>query len=44
MLSVTKIFEFAYAHSLPDCPGKCKNPHGYDCTLEIEVTDPYVRK
>jgi len=39
MLSITKIFEFAYAHSLPNHKGKCKNTHGHNCQLEIEITE-----
>ena len=39
MLSITKIFEFAYAHSLPNHKGKCKNLHGHSGILEIEITD-----
>ena len=38
MLSITKIFEFAYAHTLPNYAGKCKNLHGHNASLEIEIT------
>ena len=39
MLSITKIFEFAYAHQLPNYEGKCVNMHGHNAVLEIEITD-----
>lgn len=39
MLTVTKTFEFAYAHYLPDYPGKCKVMHGHTGILEIEVAE-----
>ena len=39
MLSVCKTFEFAYAHKLPNHSGKCKNLHGHQGTLEIEIID-----
>jgi len=38
MLTVTKRFEFCYGHCLPEHPGKCKNIHGHNCTLEVTVT------
>ena len=37
MLSVTKKFEFAYAHYLPKHKGKCINLHGHTGTLEVEL-------
>ncbi len=37
MLTVTKQFEFAYAHNLPFYHGKCKNLHGHTGILEIEL-------
>ena len=39
VLTVTKIFEFAYAHYLPEYPGKCKVMHGHTGILEVEVID-----
>jgi 6-pyruvoyltetrahydropterin/6-carboxytetrahydropterin synthase len=42
MLSVTKIFEFAYGHCLPNHPGLCKNFHGHNCKLEVEFARGYV--
>lgn len=40
MLTVTKRFEFAYAHRLPGYEGKCKNLHGHTGIIEIEVSGP----
>ena len=37
MITVTKIFEFAYAHRLEDYEGACKNLHGHNGKLEIEI-------
>lgn len=37
ILTVTKIFEFAYAHRLPSYAGKCVHPHGHTGKLEVEV-------
>ena len=37
ILTVTKIFEFAYAHRLPSYAGKCVHPHGHTGRLEVEV-------
>jgi 6-pyruvoyltetrahydropterin/6-carboxytetrahydropterin synthase len=37
MLTVTKCFEFAYAHYLPKYTGKCKNLHGHTGILEVEI-------
>ena len=36
-LSVTKIFSFCYGHRLPGYDGPCKNAHGHNSTMEIEV-------
>lgn len=41
-ITVTKRFEFDYAHYLPDYPGKCKNMHGHRGILEVEVSGPPV--
>lgn len=38
MITVTKMFEFAYGHRLPNHKGKCKNYHGHTGKLEIEVS------
>ena len=37
LLTVTKRFEFAYAHYLPDYPGDCARLHGHNAILEVEV-------
>lgn len=37
ILSVTKKFDFCYAHHLPNYDGKCKNHHGHNAVLEVEV-------
>lgn len=37
MLSVTRKFEFAGAHYLPNHPGKCQNLHGHTWKVEIEI-------
>lgn len=37
MLTITKTFEFAYAHFLPEYKGRCKNLHGHTGILEVEV-------
>jgi len=39
-LSVCKVFEFEYAHFLPQHEGKCKNVHGHSGKLEIEIFGP----
>lgn len=36
-LSVTKIFEFCYAHHLPRYDGACQQIHGHNCQLHIEL-------
>ncbi len=36
-LTVTKKFEFHYAHFLPEHKGKCKFLHGHTGVLEVEV-------
>lgn len=38
MLTVTKKFEFCYGHFLPGYHGKCKEQHGHNATLEVEVS------
>jgi 6-pyruvoyltetrahydropterin/6-carboxytetrahydropterin synthase len=37
MLSVTKIITFEAAHCLPSHKGKCKNLHGHQFKLEVEI-------
>ena len=37
MLSVTKKFNFCYGHHLPKYEGKCKNMHGHNSVLEVEL-------
>lgn len=36
-ITVTKRFEFAYAHHLPEYNGKCANLHGHTGILEVEI-------
>jgi len=36
-ITVTKRFEFEYAHMLPGYDGKCKNLHGHHGVLEVEI-------
>lgn len=38
MLTVTKIFHFEAAHSLPDYKGACHNLHGHSYKLEVRVS------
>ncbi len=40
MLSVTKIFTFACAHSLPNHNGLCRNIHGHNYKLEVTIGGP----
>jgi len=37
LLSVTKRFEFDYAHKLPDYDGPCSRLHGHRGVLEVEL-------
>ena len=37
MISVCKRFSFAYAHRLPEHNGLCKNLHGHNAVLEVEI-------
>lgn len=37
MLTVTKSFEFDYAHKLPNYKGKCENLHGHRGKLSITL-------
>ena len=37
MIRVTRRFEFAAAHYLPDHKGLCKNMHGHNYVLEVTV-------
>lgn len=36
-LSVTRKFEFSYAHFLPDYNGPCGNLHGHNSHVEVEA-------
>lgn len=38
MVSVGKRFEVAIAHRLPNYAGKCRELHGHNLTIEVEVT------
>ncbi|MBU0777729.1 6-carboxytetrahydropterin synthase QueD [Patescibacteria group bacterium] len=44
MLTITKKFEFAYAHLLPNYEGKCRNLHGHNAVLEVEVSGPPINR
>jgi len=37
VISVTKVFTFDSAHSLPNYPGQCRNIHGHTYRLEVTV-------
>lgn len=37
MLTVTKRFEFCYGHYLPSYSGKCRNMHGHNSVVEVEI-------
>lgn len=37
MLSVTKKFSFCYGHRLPGYSGKCRNYHGHNSNVEVEI-------
>ncbi len=37
-VTVTKIYEFAYAHRLPSYQGSCARLHGHTGRLEVEVS------
>lgn len=37
MLSITKKFSFCYGHRLPEYNGKCRNYHGHNSNVEVEV-------
>jgi len=38
--SITKVFTFNSAHSLPNYPGHCKNVHGHTYRLEVTIRGP----
>lgn len=42
-LKACKSIEFAYAHYLPNHPGRCSNLHGHNAKLEVTVSrrDPH---
>lgn len=44
MLTVTKTFEFCASHSLPEYLGPCRNIHGHNYTLEIEISELFNDK
>lgn len=37
-ISVTRQFEFAYAHHLPGYQGKCSNLHGHNAMVEVTLS------
>ncbi len=37
MLTVTKRFEFCYGHFLPGYNGNCRNQHGHNSVVEVEI-------
>jgi 6-pyruvoyltetrahydropterin/6-carboxytetrahydropterin synthase len=41
-LTATKVFTFCYGHHLPGYDGKCRNFHGHNARLEVEVRQPTV--
>lgn len=40
MISVCKTYEFAAAHWLPNHAGKCRNLHGHNYKVEVEIGGP----
>jgi 6-pyruvoyltetrahydropterin/6-carboxytetrahydropterin synthase len=40
MITVTKKFSFCYGHYLPEYQGKCRNFHGHNSEVEVEVAGP----
>ncbi|MBW8036349.1 MAG: 6-carboxytetrahydropterin synthase [Planctomycetes bacterium] len=40
MFTITKRFDFSAAHQLPDHDGKCKNLHGHNYYVEVDVQGP----
>ena len=41
-MTITKIFTFEAAHSLPEHDGKCKNLHGHSYSLEVTASGPII--
>jgi 6-pyruvoyltetrahydropterin/6-carboxytetrahydropterin synthase len=41
MVSVTKRFDFCYAHQLPEYDGPCVRLHGHNSQVEVEVGKDY---
>ena len=39
MLSVCKKFDFCYGHHLPGYQGDCKNAHGHNGIVQVEVAE-----
>lgn len=37
-ISVTRRFEFAYAHHLPGYEGKCRNIHGHNAIVDVTLS------
>ena len=44
MLTVTKRFNFCYGHQLKDYNGLCKNIHGHNSVLEVEIKESANRQ
>lgn len=42
MLTITKKFEFEYAHLLPRYDGPCSRLHGHRAQLEVEISGPPI--
>lgn len=40
MISATKKIEISYAHTLPEHQGECKNLHGHNALIEVEIGVP----
>ena len=40
MISIGKIFSFSAAHQLPHHEGQCRDLHGHNWKLDVEVTGP----
>jgi len=40
-ITVTKKFNFCYAHHLPEYDGVCNRHHGHNSVVEVEFTNEY---
>ena len=40
MITETKKIEISYAHTLPEHKGECKNLHGHNALIEVEIGVP----